>query len=98
MTISARNIFNKYFRAGALMHVHFDGETVEEVAFRLDSNNATACMFVKATEEVLAQMRGLHPLFLVDGSMTAFSALPMAVTFPSKAGACLVTGTRLGRV
>jgi len=77
MTISARNIWNKYFKRAALMHVRFDSETVDEVAFRLDSNNATACMFMGAKEEVLAHMRSLHTLFVVDALMTV--ALPKAV-------------------
>ena len=77
MTISARNIWNKYFKRAALMHVRFDSKTVDEVAFRLDSNNATACMFMGAKEEVLAHMRSLHTLFVVDALMTV--ALPKAV-------------------
>jgi hypothetical protein len=64
MRVTARNIFNKYIRDGALMHVDLPETVTQEVNYRLHSNNITAYTFVAAQEHVFGQMESSYADFL----------------------------------
>jgi len=64
MRVTARNIFNKYIRDGALMHVDLPEAVTQEVNYRLHSNNITAYTFVAAQEHIFGQMESSYAEFL----------------------------------
>jgi len=64
MRVTARNIFNKYIREDALMHVELCDTVTQEVNYRLHSNNVTAYTFVAAQEEVFSLMAAHYADFV----------------------------------
>lgn len=83
MRVTARNIFNKYIREDALMHVPLCDNVTQEICYRLHSNNITAYSFVAAQEEVFSMMAHQYAEFLCHPlSSACFSRSPKKILSP----------------